>query len=87
MNIKLACGSRLLLDRWSGDLTPTIEELLNSVKNSHPQLEADWCDERGRLRASLAVFVNGEHIRYRKGLRTELKDGDEVYVIPLITGG
>jgi molybdopterin synthase sulfur carrier subunit len=58
MNIKLSCGSELLI--------------------------ADW---QARLRESLPVFINGEHIRYRQGLQTELKNGDEVYVIPLIAGG
>jgi molybdopterin converting factor small subunit len=46
-----------------------------------------WCDEQGRLRESLPVFVNGEHVRYRGGLQAELNDGDEVYIIPLIAGG
>lgn len=87
MNIKLVCGSQILPGSWSGEIPPTVEQLLNSVKDTHPRLNANWCDEKGRLRASLAVFINGEHIRYRNGLRTELEDGDEVYVIPLITGG
>jgi sulfur-carrier protein len=50
-------------------------------------LIATWCDEQGQLRESLPVFVNGEHIRYRQGLQTELQAGDEVYVIPLVAGG
>ncbi len=87
MNIKFVCGSQLLPGSWSGEILPTVEQLLNSVKDTHPQLNANWYDEKGQLRSSLAVFINGEHIRYRKGLRTELKDGDEVYVIPFITGG
>jgi molybdopterin converting factor small subunit len=35
----------------------------------------------------LPVFVNGENIRYQNGMATELHDGDEVYIVPLITGG
>jgi len=87
MNIKLACGSEILVSSWSGEIPPTVEQLLNTVRNTHPQRIAGWCDEKGQLRASLAVFINGEHIRYRKGLQTELKDGDEVYIIPLMAGG
>jgi molybdopterin converting factor small subunit len=48
---------------------------------------AAWRDGLGRLRESLPVFVNGEHIRYRQGMQTVLKEGDEIYVIPLIAGG
>lgn len=87
MNIKLTCGSEIVVSGWSGKIPPTVEQLLNSVRNNRPQLIASWCDERGRLRESLPVFISGEHIRFRQGLQTELKDGDEVYVIPLIAGG
>jgi molybdopterin converting factor small subunit len=87
MDIKLTCGSEIVVAGWSGEILPTVEQLLNSTRSSRPQLVATWCDEQGRLRESLPVFINGEHIRFRKGLETELKDGDEVYVIPLIAGG
>jgi molybdopterin converting factor small subunit len=87
MNIKLTCGSEIVVSGWSGGIPPTVEQLLNFVRNTRPQLMASWCDEQGRLRESLPVFINGEHIRFRKGLQTELKEGDEVYVISLIAGG
>jgi len=87
MDIKLTCGSEIVVAGWPDEILPTVEQLLNSTRSSRPQLVATWCDEQGRLRESLPVFINGEHIRFRKGLKTELKDGDEVYVIPLIAGG
>ncbi len=61
--------------------------VLNSVRTSHPKIYASWCDDNGRLRSSLPVFVNGEHIRYKNGMQTKLYEGDEVYIIPLIAGG
>ena len=57
------------------------------VKNSHPQIYQRLCDSDGRLRESLTVFINGEHIRYRDGWETLLAEGDEIYIVPLITGG
>lgn len=33
------------------------------------------------------VLVNGKNVRDLKGLDTELKDGDEVAIIPAIVGG
>ena len=87
MNIKLTCGSELLIAGWPGEIPPTIEQLLSAAVTARPELIASWCDAQGRLRESLPVFINGEHIRYRQGLQTELKEGDEVYVIPLIAGG
>lgn len=87
MNIKLACGTEVQTVLWPDHHPPTVEQLLDSFSIAHPRQRAAWCDEQGRLRQSLPVFVNGEHIRYRLGLQTELKEGDEVYVIPLIAGG
>jgi molybdopterin converting factor small subunit len=87
MNIKLTCGPELLVAGWPDKIPPTVEQLLTAARRKRPEAAAAWCDNKGRLRASLPVFVNGEHIRYRQGLQTELKEGDEVYVIPLIAGG
>jgi len=87
MNIKLTCGSDLLIAGWEDQIPPTVGQLLAAVRTTRPKLVATWCDTQARLRESLPVFINGEHIRYRQGLQTELKDGDEVYVIPLIAGG
>ena len=65
----------------------TVARVLQSVQGIEPGMFARWCDEEGELRKSLAVFVNREHIRYRQGLGTEIGDGDEVHVIPVISGG
>ena len=87
MNIKLSCGSELLIADWPAETPPTVAQLLAAVGTTRPEVAATWCDGQEGLRESLPVFINGEHIRYRQGLQTELKDGDEVYVIPLIAGG
>ena len=87
MNITLTCGSELLIAGWSGEIPPTVEQLLAAAATTRPEMVAAWCDEQGSLRESLPVFINGEHIRFRRGLQTGLKDGDEVYIIPLIAGG
>ena len=70
------------------DGTPVnVAQVLGSLKESRPDIYDRWCDQEGRLRSSLAVFVNREHVRYRKGLETKLEDGDEVYVVPMAAGG
>jgi molybdopterin converting factor small subunit len=33
------------------------------------------------------VYIGGEDVRYRKGLDTELQEGDVVQVIPAAAGG
>ena len=34
-----------------------------------------------------AILVNGRNCAFRKGLQTEIADGDLVEMLPLITGG
>ena len=87
MNIKLTCGSELLIADWPEETPPTVEQLLAAVRTTRPEMVAAWCDEQDQLRESLPVFINGEHIRYRQGLQTKLSEGDEIYIIPLIAGG
>ena len=87
MKIKLSYGRRLLFSNFDAQSPVRLEPVLMSVKVSHPDIFKDWCADNGTLRKSLAVFVNGEHIRYKNGMQTELRDGDEVYVITLIAGG
>ena len=87
MKLKLSSGKNVLFSEFSREGSVKIEAVLRSVEESHPEIYASWCDGSGRLRSSLPVFVNGEHIRYQNGMATELHDGDEVYIVPLITGG
>ena len=87
MRLKLACGREELWVEFPEGTSVNVAQALGSVADRRPGVYESWCDKEGRLRRSLAVFVNGEHIRYREGLKTELSDGDQVYVIPMIAGG
>ena len=87
MRVKLAYGREEFWTEFPDDTPATVEQLLQSVKDRAPGTYNRWCGKQGRLRRSLAVFVNGEHMRYRDGFETKLSDGDEVYVIPILAGG
>lgn len=87
MRLKLAYGRRELWLQFPEDTPVNVAQALKSVKDSHPELYELWFDNQDRLLSSLAVFVNREHIRYHKAGETELSDGDEIYIIPMIAGG
>ena len=87
MKLKLSYGRQELFDKLAVDGRPTVRQAIGAVAASHPQIYRQLCEASGSLRASLAVFINGEHIRYRNGWDTVLDEGDEVYIVPLITGG
>jgi sulfur-carrier protein len=44
-------------------------------------------DEHDELRPLVNVYVDGEDVRTRSGLETELRGGEEVRVVAAIAGG
>ena len=65
----------------------TVAELIADLERRHPGIKERICDEQGKLRRFVNVFVNEEDIRFLQGDQTAIKDGDEVSIIPAIAGG
>lgn len=65
----------------------TVGELLHAIRGSYPGVHQRVVDELGSLRPHVNVFVNGESIRYLSGLATPLDEGDEIWLLPAISGG
>ncbi|RFP59606.1 MAG: MoaD/ThiS family protein [Limnothrix sp. CACIAM 69d] len=68
----------------SGD---TIDAMIDSLEVSCPGIKARICDDEGKLRRFLNVYVNSEDIRFLDGQATSLADGDEVSIVPAVAGG
>ena len=45
------------------------------------------CDETGDFRKFINIYVNQEDVRFLDGRGSQLKDGDEVSIVPAIAGG
>ena len=65
----------------------TVVELVEQLNRQYPGLKERLCDESGKLRRFVNIFVNEEDIRFLQMDQTQLKDGDEVSIIPAIAGG
>lgn len=65
----------------------TITEVLSDLEKRHPGVKERICDEQGKLRRFVNIFVNEEDIRFLQGDQTPIKDGDDVSIIPAIAGG
>lgn len=64
-----------------------ITEAIAALEAAYPGVKEKVCDDSGKLRKYLNLYVNDEDVRFLKGEATELKDGDEVSIIPAIAGG
>lgn len=65
----------------------TIFSLIASLDQTYPGLKERLCDEQGELRRFINIYINEEDIRFQQGIKTPLKTGDEVSIIPAIAGG
>jgi molybdopterin synthase sulfur carrier subunit len=64
-----------------------IKELVDNLEKDFPGIRDRICDETGKTRKFINIYVNEEDIRFLKQDDTPLKDGDEVSIIPAIAGG
>jgi molybdopterin synthase sulfur carrier subunit len=65
----------------------SVNALIAALEAKHPGLKERLCDDGGKLRRFVNVYLNEEDIRFLKAEATELKDGDEVSIVPAIAGG
>ncbi len=75
------------LETVSVSSSTTVEQMLAALDAAHPGIKARLCDDAGKLRKFVNVFVGEEDIRFLDGPATELKDGDTVDIVPAIAGG
>jgi MoaD family protein len=65
----------------------TISDILNNLENQFNGIKERICDENGAPRRFINIYLNEEDIRFLDGEKTEVKDGDEISIIPAIAGG
>jgi len=65
----------------------SVELALEAAFALHPRLRLRILTEQGELRPNVNVFVDGEDVRYQRGLLTPVPERAEVIVLPAISGG
>lgn len=64
-----------------------VQEALDRMDQEFAGLKGRLCEDDGTVRRFLNVYVNDEDIRFMQGLRTALKSGDQVSIVPAMAGG
>ncbi len=59
---------------------------MDGLESNHAGLKERIMDEKG-IRRFVNLYVGEEDIRFLDGLDTDLKDGDEVSIVPAVAGG
>jgi len=69
------------------DATP-LKQVIEEIARKLPKLEKILVDpELEDSRPNMLILVNGKEISVLNGLRTKIKDGDEIVLIPVVHGG
>jgi len=81
--LRAYCGgaSKLVLS------APDVRSVLEQIEQQYPSLHRNVCEETGKLRHHLNLFVNEDHVRELAGLDTKLAPGDVVTILPAVSGG
>ncbi|KAB2673614.1 MAG: MoaD/ThiS family protein [Verrucomicrobia bacterium] len=65
----------------------TVGDALGQLQARFHGIRERLCDETGRIRGSVLVFVNDEDIRFLAEQATPLRAGDHLSIIPAFAGG
>jgi molybdopterin synthase sulfur carrier subunit len=65
----------------------TIGDILTNLDQTFPGLGERIYDEQGNVRRFVNIFVNDEDIRFLDEKATQVKDTDEISIVPAIAGG
>ena len=66
---------------------PTVRAALENLERSQSALYRNVCDETGKVRKHLNVFVNSDNVRDLNGVDTLLAPGDVLTILPAVSGG
>ena len=64
-----------------------LSTMIDRLESDYPGFKERLLDEEGELRYFVNIYVNGEDIRFDQGLKTSIKSGDEVSIVPAVAGG
>jgi molybdopterin synthase sulfur carrier subunit len=65
----------------------TVKSLVDDLELKFPGIKERICDETGKVRRFVNVYVNGDDIRFLQNLETSVRDGDSISIVPAIAGG
>ena len=65
----------------------TAQQAVRAVARHYPQLERFILDDQRRVRQHVNIFINDTQIRDRIELSDPLHEGDQLHILPAVSGG
>ena len=64
----------------------TVALVIEDLERRHPGVRDRLLDDKG-VRRFVNIYVGEEDVRFLDGLKTTLKAGDQISIVPAIAGG
>lgn len=64
----------------------TVGEVIDDLERRHPGIRERLLDDKG-VRRFVNIYVGEEDVRFLDGLKTKLRPGDQISIVPAIAGG
>ena len=64
----------------------TVREAIEALERKAPGIRDRLLDDKG-VRRFVNIYVGEEDVRFLEGLKTQLKAGDQISIVPAIAGG
>lgn len=74
----------------NGEVTASgtsIIEVINDLESRHPGMRDRLLDDKGEIRRFVNIYLNGDDVRFLDQLKSAVKDGDDISIVPAIAGG
>ena len=65
----------------------TFEDLMKVLINKYPKMKKEFYNEKDELSDHICIFINDKPISALKGIKTQVKNGDELLFFIPISGG
>ena len=65
----------------------SIKEVIDNLEANHNGIKERLCDENGQIRRFINFYLNDEDIRFKDNQETPVNDGDQISILPAISGG
>jgi len=75
-------GSKAVLETEA----ETLIDLISDLDSKYPGIKERIYDGK-EIRRFVNIFVNGEDVRFRDGIRTKIPRGSDVSIVPGVAGG
>ena len=77
-------GGEKKVEISAGTLTEAFAKISETMGDDFKRrvLESD-----GTPRSLINIYINGKNAKFSSGMDTELKDGDDIYILPAVAGG